>query len=313
MSAYRPTWMTNRWAIVPWLVLTLLVGCNHPTPTLHRTATPSASQPVAHLPMRVQELVRTIDDQPIRGWAAWVDLTDPRVEIRVTGPIQHEPNDPRDMEVRAETTPHWLEREHLTLAINTQFFKKAGDPNAPLEPNLPLDLMGPVVSAGRVVSPPPAAQPSPALVLKSGRRARIGLLTANELTGMDEVVSGAPPLGRAPNDLLVEDGRNTGAMARVQPLKRHPRTAIGLTLDGATLIVAVVDGRQPEWSIGMTLLELGDLMLELGAWDAIALDGGGSSSFIFAPPDGPMITNRPSDGHWRAVGASLGVYVRPGS
>jgi len=72
----------------------------------------------------------------------------------------------------------------------------------------------------------------------------------------------------------------------------------------------VVDGRQPEWSIGMTLPELADLMISLGAEAAINLDGGGSSSFVFRMPDGREITNRPSDGRWRPVGSSLGVYLR---
>src|SRR5690606_17424999 len=54
---------------------------------------------------------------------------------------------------------------------------------------------------------------------------------------------------------------------------RHPRTAIGRTRDGEMLLVTV-DGRQAH-SAGMTMWELAELMLDLGAHEALSLDGGG--------------------------------------
>lgn len=59
---------------------------------------------------------------------------------------------------------------------------------------------------------------------------------------------------------------------------RAPRTAIGLTRNNG-YILAVVDGRQKN-SKGMTLSELARLMKELGAIQAINLDGGGSSTMV---------------------------------
>ena len=58
--------------------------------------------------------------------------------------------------------------------------------------------------------------------------------------------------------------------------KRHPRTAVGVTADNKLLIVTV-DGRQPI-SQGVTLVELAALMKQLGAVNAINLDGGGSTT-----------------------------------
>ncbi|HYE57986.1 MAG TPA: phosphodiester glycosidase family protein, partial [Rhodothermales bacterium] len=58
----------------------------------------------------------------------------------------------------------------------------------------------------------------------------------------------------------------------------HPRTAAGVTLDGA-LVFVVVDGRQMA-SRGVNLNELARLMLEAGARDALNLDGGGSSTLV---------------------------------
>ena len=87
--------------------------------------------------------------------------------------------------------------------------------------------------------------------------------------------------------------------------QRQPRTAVGVTSDGRMLLV-VIDGRQPGYSVGMTLQELADLMSSLGARDAINLDGGGSSTMWV----NGMLANRPSDGYQRGVGSAL--VVLPG-
>jgi exopolysaccharide biosynthesis protein len=87
---------------------------------------------------------------------------------------------------------------------------------------------------------------------------------------------------------------------------RQPRTAVGVTGDGRMLLV-VVDGRQPGYSVGMTLKELADLMQSLGAQNAINLDGGGSSTMWV----NGVLANRPSDGFQRGVGSAL--VVLPGS
>lgn len=71
------------------------------------------------------------------------------------------------------------------------------------------------------------------------------------------------------------------------PGQMHPRTAAGVTPDGA-LVLMVVDGRQPE-SRGADLRELAHLMQQAGATDALNLDGGGSSALVA----GGVLLNRP--------------------
>ncbi len=88
---------------------------------------------------------------------------------------------------------------------------------------------------------------------------------------------------------------------------RHPLTAIGITADGRRLILAVVDGRQPGFSVGMTPWEMGALLVEMGAATGIRLDGGGSSTFFL---DGRVL-NSPSDGYERAVADAFAVYALP--
>ena len=82
---------------------------------------------------------------------------------------------------------------------------------------------------------------------------------------------------------------------------RAPRTALGITKDGKALLV-VVDGRSRA-SVGYTLLELAQFMLEQGAVEAMNLDGGGSSQMII----GNQIVNAPSDGRERRQGAGIAV------
>ncbi|MFP3727511.1 phosphodiester glycosidase family protein [Priestia filamentosa] len=59
-----------------------------------------------------------------------------------------------------------------------------------------------------------------------------------------------------------------------------PRTAIGQKEDG-TIIMVVIDGRQPSRSIGATIKEVQDIMYEHGAVNAMCMDGGSSSSMYF--------------------------------
>ena len=71
---------------------------------------------------------------------------------------------------------------------------------------------------------------------------------------------------------------------------RHPRTAIAKLNSGQVLLVTV-DGRQPGVSVGMSLTELSNLLLEFGAVEAINLDGGGSTTMVI----GGKVVNKPSD------------------
>jgi hypothetical protein len=92
---------------------------------------------------------------------------------------------------------------------------------------------------------------------------------------------------------------------------RHPRTAVGIARNGRRLLLVVVDGRQKGYSDGMTLRELAGTMRGLGARDAINLDGGGSTTLVYADPaaSGTLrIANRPSDpAGERPVGDALAI------
>jgi exopolysaccharide biosynthesis protein len=68
----------------------------------------------------------------------------------------------------------------------------------------------------------------------------------------------------------------------------QPRTAIGQRKDG-TVLMLVIDGRRID-SVGATLKEVQDIMLEYGAYNAANLDGGSSTTMFY----GGQLINKPS-------------------
>lgn len=93
----------------------------------------------------------------------------------------------------------------------------------------------------------------------------------------------------------------------------HPRTAVGIDRDNHRIFLVVVDGRQSH-SRGFTMVEMSNFLWQLGAEDALNLDGGGSSTMLArdAATGGLRIRNSPSDGRERSVANALSVqYTGP--
>lgn len=76
----------------------------------------------------------------------------------------------------------------------------------------------------------------------------------------------------------------------------NPRTAVGQKADG-TLVFYTIDGRKTGHSIGASLSQVGERLLELGCQTVLCLDGGGSTNLAVTTPDSTMasIINRPSE------------------
>jgi len=148
-----------------------------------------------------------------------------------------------------------------------------------------------------------AAARSALLALRAGDsvRVRLALRPFHPL----EALGGRPLLLRDSTIVAAVDAEGGAGFATA----RHPRTAVGIARDGRRLLLVVVDGRQKGYSDGMTLRELADLMRHLGARDAINLDGGGSSTLVYADSSGTLrVANRPSDATGeRPVGNALAI------
>jgi hypothetical protein len=118
-----------------------------------------------------------------------------------------------------------------------------------------------------------------------------------------------PSLGAAVSALgggpaLVHRGRPTGKSA-ARSFERHPRSAFGW--NDRHCFLTVVDGRQAGLSVGMTLAEWSEFLVELGCHEAINLDGGGSTELIA----GDRILNSPCYGRERATATGLLVVRLP--
>lgn len=85
----------------------------------------------------------------------------------------------------------------------------------------------------------------------------------------------------------------------------HPRTAAGVTAAG-DLILLVVDGRQRD-SRGLDLVELANVMLDLGCVEAVNLDGGGSATLVV---DGELVNRPAGDTIQREIMSALTVVER---
>lgn len=107
-------------------------------------------------------------------------------------------------------------------------------------------------------------------------------------------------------EILVRDGGVAVSRCYSYLCRKHPRTAVGVTAEGKILMV-VVDGRS--LFSGATLVSLAKLMVQLGAVDALNLDGSGSSTMVV----NGKVVNKPSDGHERAVASALVVLPGPDS
>jgi len=135
-----------------------------------------------------------------------------------------------------------------------------------------------------------------------GDKVKLVEALGNALAAEAETVVGAGPL-------LLEQGKvnvrtTEENIAADISRGRAPRSAIGIKGDG-TMLMVVVDGRS-SLSCGMTLEELANFFLRLGAVDAINMDGGGSSEMVI----NGAIVNRPSDGSERPISMGIGLFAK---
>ena len=176
--------------------------------------------------------------------------------------------------------------------------------------SLPNDLLA-------VVHPHSAAPAEGALspaTLRPGQRVKLRVrVRLGKSEKVREAIGGFP--------ILVRDGRVSLTGTPSEYLRRrHPRTAV--CYNASKVIFVVVDGRQPQLSVGMTLEELAELMVSLGCTVAINTDGGGSSVMAVTSPvvsaqpsrsgnaqTKLQIVNSPSDGAERGRGNAW-VVVR---
>ena len=101
---------------------------------------------------------------------------------------------------------------------------------------------------------------------------------------------------------LVENGQAISGL----PSGAAPRTALGVRADGS-MVFYTIDGRQSGYSVGASYSQTAKRLVELGCVQAIALDGGGSTTLGATLPGSDELTvlNQPSGGSQRAVSSCI--------
>ncbi|HVV17917.1 MAG TPA: phosphodiester glycosidase family protein [Pseudonocardiaceae bacterium] len=105
--------------------------------------------------------------------------------------------------------------------------------------------------------------------------------------------------------------RNGTPLTGLDDTTLAPRASAGASANGRTVYLVALDGRSAT-SAGMTVNELALLLADLGAANAVNLDGGGSAELATRGPDDQVtVRNSPSDGAERPVANGIAVVTRP--
>jgi exopolysaccharide biosynthesis protein len=304
---------------VIWLVLVVLGGCS----SGDRSGKPQLGwQPIdslnALLPDGVQAFRASDPDWPLRAWYVRADPGSDSVRLDILHSDESEGR---------ETTSSFAYDQGACVTLNAGYFRMD------LSPSRPIGLL--LVDSAIVQRPTPSVLRNE--VSYPVARAAIGIDGDGntDIAWVASTDSGLVALNEPPPNV---DGKPVdgldSAVARVWPMVEavsagpslvsagtmrvtvneevffgsaipevHPRSAIGLTSDGEILML-VVDGRQSV-SRGVDLTELAGIMIDLGAIEAMNLDGGGSSTLVV---DGIRL-NRPAGRDTeREVASAVAVF-----
>lgn len=230
--------------------------------------------------------------RPIKAHALRIDLLNERLELVV--------NPTRESEqgwVRSAFPSSWLRSLEALACINATPFS----PEA-IFPGTRVRLEGLAVAGGLTWAE--KQHNLDALILRSDGQFRFLQGTQNDATAF---------IGVGGFLVTLRSGQNLGENS-----PQDAATVVGLSADRRWMLWLVVDGGQPGYSEGATPKETAELIRQLGAADAINLDGGSSTTLVTGGSwTGAMVRNRPRHpayaGMQRPVGNVLAVRLRKAS
>ena len=266
------------------------------------------------------------EPRPLRMHVAQIDLQAPGIRVKVSPPGG-------DREVLRQATLEFLRQERAQLAINAHYFLPF-----PSEDRAAW-IIGLGASEGRVVSAFEIPAQSYALVayapainidrynrasivhwdpaFADGLNARDKAALWNAVAGSSQIVTGGAatvPVYRDDNHFdgeLEPGGPNDYSNFKAWADVMTARTAVGLSRDRRTLTLFTVDVRGG--SEGMKLSEVANTLIrDFGVFDALNLDGGGSTTMAMEDPATGIasIVNTSSDSsQGRVVATSLAVFA----
>jgi hypothetical protein len=243
----------------------------------------------------IREVIST--PRPMVNHIVSIDLTSSGLSFLVTPGVGSLP---------ACTTSQFVDEFDLQLGINGDFFDPWRDYGIwDYYPHVgdPVNLRGLTISNGDLVTEGYVPQDSFDTIYFSADNRVLFEKPKDTLNA----ISG--------NLMLVRDGipiRTAGNNAYLNSV--HPRTAVAVNKAGDKLLFVLVDGRQPRYSEGATIADMVEIVLRHGAYTALNLDGGGSTTLVIENKYGEAIVlNSPIHnripGRERPIANHLGVFV----
>lgn len=235
-------------------------------------------QPIkVHASSKTEIKVFKLEELGYRGYIAKVKLYNPKAFKVVLA---------QDTLGEKETTLEVVQRTGALLGINGGGFYTEMREGKPYMVHI-----GNVVIDGKLITPFNAY---PGNLCFAGVN-KTGRVIGGIMPEKEDLMALDPWQGVSFIPVLIKGGVSQSIPAEWAKTKQ-PRTIMGEYANG-DLIMIVVDGRQSDWSSGVTLERLLDKLVELGVKEAYNLDGGGSSTFVY----GNEVLNRPADGKLRSV------------
>jgi Phosphodiester glycosidase len=213
-------------------------------------------------------------ENPMAGVIAIIDLSQPQIKLSVAlADEQLKPNDAQCVST-LDTPTSIARKNNFAITLNASFFAapKAEELEGQKVHYFVGNCAAPVgwhVSSGKTFAKPANDKLRATLLIMDDGSVSIKANLANIPPKTRYAVSG--------NAMVLLDG---AIVADDKGGTRHPRSVAGLSADNKTLYLVAVDGRQAGYSLGANMYELGTLLKNIGAANAINLDGGGSTAMV---------------------------------
>ncbi|NJR72010.1 MAG: phosphodiester glycosidase family protein [Gammaproteobacteria bacterium] len=263
-------------------------------------------------PIKIERFTR---DGPMVGVLATINLANPQVKIKVALADNRDPDGDGPCAGQLDVPSHVARKQDFAVTLNASFFgaptvKVVDGQKVPYFVGNCTTLSGWHFSEGKLFGKPTTEK----------LRATMLIMEDGSVTLQDNVreLPAKTRFAVSGNAMVLVDGNN---VATDKDGIRHPRSVVGLSQDGKTLYLVAIDGRQPSFSRGANMFELGETLKAMGAHTAINLDGGGSTAMIVKDSrTGTFgIANQPSevstDGYnvrmERPVADVIGVVIAP--
>jgi len=289
------------WITFCFVLLILVVGCSNKTKEFGVIILEEAPSNISKVEQALVYWKESwVEPRPVIFHFIKLDLKNSKYELFTI--IGEDPDGEGPAEAQLNSPVQLVVQNHALAAVNANAFRHLpGIPDNEKRrgwfENKPVDIAGIAINNGVVRSDTENSRTDFWIDLNN-------LPHIGKINNTDSVKTAVSDWGSS----LLEKGEIVVEKSNIQ----HPRTMVGFDKERRFIILVVADGRQEGYSEGISLYEAAVIMKEHECFEAVNLDGGGSSIMLAKKiPEGGIINqaqimNRPS-GRIRAIPVMLGV------